>query len=40
MMGPSPLVRHAYELREFTADDAMGDERERIRNVSKKSLRW
>ena len=40
MMGPSPLIRHEYELREFTPDDAMGDERERIKKVSKRSLRW
>jgi len=39
-MGPSPLVRHAYELRESTPDEDMSKERNRIKEVSKITLNW
>ena len=38
--GPSPLVRTEYELQESTPDKDMAKERNRIRSISKRTIRW
>ena len=39
-LGASPLIRDYYDLAEQTPDSDMSVERERIKNISNRTLRW